>query len=76
VLEIERYLDAHAEAGVPLPFAVGHGDAPGAVDPLLDIVERHRPEAEVDLVGRIGPRIIRRIGVRCVGLAWLGSVGR
>lgn len=68
---IERHLATHALAGRPMRMAVGHGDAAGAVDPFLDIVERMHPEATIDLVGRIGPRLVAHLGSRCVGMAWI-----
>jgi hypothetical protein len=71
VSEIERQLTAHAPIGANVRMAVGHAEAAGAIDPLLDIVERIRPTTEIDLVGRIGPRISRRVGSSCVGLAWM-----
>jgi len=68
---IEQYLAGHAPADRTIRLAVGHGDAAGAVDPFLDIVERVRPNASIELVGRVGPRLVRQLGTRCVGLALL-----
>lgn len=69
--EIERHFSTNAPAGRPIRMAIGHGDAAGAVDPFLDVIERLRPEAVVEMVGRIGPRLIGKVGSRCVGLAWV-----
>jgi fatty acid-binding protein DegV len=71
VAAIERYFLQHAPEGAQLQLALGHGDAAGAVDPLLDILERLRPSAEVELVGRVGPRLVQQLGARCVAAAWL-----
>lgn len=71
VAAIRRYVERHMPADLPVPVAIGHGDAAGAVDPLLDILERDRPNAVVELVGRVGPRLVRHVGARCVGVAWL-----
>ena len=70
VLAIERYFQEHAPADRVIRMAIGHGDAAGAVDPFLDILERMRSDASVELVGRIGPRLVERLGARCVGIAW------
>ena len=71
VTAIEDALRDMAPPDHTIRMAVGHGDAAGAVDPLLDIVERIRPAASIDLVGRIGPRLTAQVGSRCVGVAWL-----
>lgn len=68
---VHRYFSTRAPAGYEISVAVGHADAAGAVDPLLDVVERVRPQATIDLVGRMGPRIVRQLGARCLGLAWI-----
>ena len=78
IAAIERYFDAHApratdRAGAILHLAIGHADAAGAVDPFLDIIERLRPEATIELVGRLGPAIVHGVGARCVGLAWASA---
>lgn len=51
--------------------AIGHADAAGAVDPLLDLIERIRPTAHVEFIGRIGPHLLKRVGSRCVGISWI-----
>jgi len=71
VAAIERYFAEHTTAGSELHVALGHGDAAGAIDPFLDLLERIRPDAEVDLVGRVGPRLVQQLGTRCVAAAWL-----
>jgi fatty acid-binding protein DegV len=77
VAAIERYLLEHTsdaigdESPPPLHLALGHGDAAGAVDPFLDMLERVRPGAQVELVGRVGPRLVQQLGARCVAAAWL-----
>lgn len=71
VSAIQQHVLAHAPADAVMHMAIGHGDAAGAVDPFLDIIERLRPEAVIDLVGRIGPRVMQQLGARCVGLAWI-----
>lgn len=75
VAAIERYLVEHttdpADQPANLHLAVGHGDAAGAVDPFLDLLERLRPGAQVELVGRVGPRLVQQLGARCVAAAWL-----
>ena len=78
VAAIERYLvsnssDPAQDTGVPkrLHLALGHGDAAGAVDPFLDLIERLRPGAQIELMGRVGPRLVQQLGARCVAAAWL-----
>ena len=71
VAAIQQHLHAHAPADATIHMAIGHGDAAGAVDPFLDIIERIRPHASIELVGRIGPRVVQQLGARCVGLAWI-----
>jgi fatty acid-binding protein DegV len=71
VSAIEHIFDMNAPEEATIHMAVGHGDAAGAVDPFLDILERLRPAASIDLVGRIGPRIVQEIGSRCIGVAWI-----
>lgn len=71
VAAIERYFAEHVTEGSNLHVALGHGDAAGAVDPFLDLLERIRPDAEVTLVGRVGPRLVQQLGTRCVAAAWL-----
>lgn len=72
VTAVRRYIERHAPPGRVLA-ALGHADAPGAVDPLYDLLERTRPDATVELVGRVGPRLLSRVGARCVALAWLAE---
>lgn len=78
VAAIERYLVSNSsepdDEQVPprrLHLALGHGDAAGAVDPFLDLIERLRPGATIELVGRVGPRLVQQLGARCVAAAWL-----
>ncbi len=71
IAAIERYVAARAPEHATIRMAIGHGDAAGAIDPFLDIIERLRPHASIELVGRIGPRVVQQIGARCVGLAWI-----
>lgn len=70
VAAIERYFLEHTRADGDLHLALAHGDAAGAVDPFLDLLERLRPHAEVGLVGRVGPRLLQQLGARCVAAAW------
>lgn len=74
VAAIERYFTDHTSAAGELRMALAHGDAAGAVDPFLDLLERIRPNAEVVLVGRVGPRLLQQLGSRCVAAAWLEPV--
>lgn len=71
VAAIERYFTEHTRGEGTLHLALGHGDAAGAVDPFLDLLERIQPGADVELVGRVGPRLIQQLGARCVAAAWL-----
>lgn len=71
VAAIERYFLDQTDADGDLLLALAHGDAAGAVDPFLDLLERLRPHAEVALVGRVGPRLLQQLGARCVAAAWL-----
>lgn len=71
VAAIEKYFIEHTREGAPLQLALAHGEAAGAVDPFLDLLERIRPGADVMLVGRVGPRLIQQLGARCVAAAWL-----
>ncbi|MCW2928553.1 MAG: hypothetical protein JWM86_2521 [Thermoleophilia bacterium] len=71
VAAIERYFTEHTQGEGELHLALGHGDAAGAIDPFLDLLERIQPGAEVELVGRVGPRLIQQLGARCVAAAWL-----
>ena len=68
---VERYFREHAPEDRTIRLAIGHGDAAGAVDPLLDVLERIRPQATIELVGRVGPRLAQRLESRCVGVAWI-----
>lgn len=74
---IERYLLANTtdpvEGAAPpsLHLAIGHGGAAGAVDPFLNVIDRLRPWAHVELVGRVGPRLVQQLGARCVAAAWI-----
>ncbi|MBC7460884.1 MAG: DegV family protein [Thermoleophilia bacterium] len=74
VAAIEKYFAEHTSPGVPIRMALGHADAAGAVDPFLDLLERIRPDAEVALVGRVGPRMLEQLGARCVAAAWFEDV--
>lgn len=71
VAAIERYFLDHTSESGTLHLALGHGEAAGAVDPFLDLLERLRPHAEISLVGRVGPRLMAQLGSRCVAAAWL-----
>lgn len=71
VAAIERYFVEHTTEDGDLHLALGHGGAAGAIDPFMDLLERLRPQAEVALVGRVGPRLMQRVGTRCVAAAWL-----
>lgn len=71
VAAIERYFTEHTSDEGELRLALGHGDAAGAVDPFLDLLERLRPHAEVVLLGRVGPRLVQQLRSRCVAAAWL-----
>lgn len=73
VAAIEQFIIQHAPEDGTMHMAIGHGDAGGALDPFLDIIERLRPAARIDLVGRIGPRMVRSVGARCVGMAWIAE---
>jgi fatty acid-binding protein DegV len=70
VAAIERYFLEHTAEDGDLHLALAHGDAAGAVDPFLDLLERMRPHAEVGMVGRVGPRLVQQLGARCVAAAW------
>lgn len=70
VAAIERYFLEHTNEQGALHLALAHGDAAGAVDPFLDLLERMRPHADVGLVGRVGPRLLQQLGARCVAAAW------
>lgn len=71
VAAIERYFSEHTNGQGMLRMAIGHGDAAGAVDPFLDLLDRIHPHATIELVGRVGPRLIQQLGARCVAAAWL-----
>ncbi|MCW2924840.1 MAG: hypothetical protein JWM98_2244 [Thermoleophilia bacterium] len=71
VTAIERYFEGNTTADAELHLALGHGEAAGAVDPFLDLLERIRPSGEIVLVGRVGPRLLQQLGARCVAAAWL-----
>jgi fatty acid-binding protein DegV len=71
VTAIERYFTDNTREDGPIRLALAHGDAAGAIDPFLDVLERIRPQAEVVLVGRVGPRLLQQLGARCVAAAWL-----
>lgn len=71
VTAIERYFSDNTRPDEPLRLALAHGDAAGAIDPFLDVLERLRPQSEVVLVGRVGPRLLQQLGARCVAAAWL-----
>lgn len=70
VAAIERYFLGSTEPDQELHVALGHGDAAGAIDPFLDLLERLRPQMEVVLIGRVGPRLLEQVGARCVAAAW------
>ncbi|MCB0879660.1 MAG: DegV family protein [Thermoleophilia bacterium] len=76
VAAIERYFLEHTsdDDSTVLHLALAHGDAAGAVDPFLDLLERMRPHAEVSLIGRVGPRLIQQLGARCVAAAWVEEI--
>ncbi|MCW2974380.1 MAG: hypothetical protein JWN72_2653, partial [Thermoleophilia bacterium] len=74
VAAIEKYFAEHTTPDLPIRMALGHADAAGAIDPFLDLLERIRPDAEVALVGRVGPRMLEQLGARCVAAAWLEEV--
>ena len=75
VAAIERYFLEHTtDSDEDLYLALAHGDAAGAVDPFLDLLERLRPHAEVGLVGRVGPRLLQQLGARCVAAAWIEEI--
>lgn len=74
VAAIERYFVEHTSTDGRLHLALAHGGAAGAVDPFLDLLERLRPNAEITLVGRVGPRLVQQVGARCVAAAWLQEV--
>jgi fatty acid-binding protein DegV len=71
VAAIERYFLEHTSDQGHLHLALAHGGAAGAVDPFLDLLERLRPNAEINLIGRVGPRLVQQVGSRCVAAAWL-----
>jgi fatty acid-binding protein DegV len=71
VAAIERYFLEHTDESSELHLALAHGAAAGAVDPFLDLLERMRPHAEVELVGRVGPRLLQQLGAPSVAAAWL-----
>ncbi|MCW2962137.1 MAG: hypothetical protein JWM25_341 [Thermoleophilia bacterium] len=71
IAAIERYFTDHTSDVGPIQLALAHGDAAGAIDPFLDVLERIRPHSEVVLVGRVGPRLLQQLGARCVAAAWL-----
>lgn len=74
VAAIEKYFTDNTTPDRPIRLALGHADAAGAVDPFLDLLERIRPDAEVALVSRVGPRMLEQLGARCVAVAWLEDV--
>lgn len=73
IAAIERYFleNTSNDGDSDLRVALGHGGAAGAVDPLLDLLERMRPDLKVELVGRIGPRLLQQLKAPCVAAAWL-----
>lgn len=72
VAAIERYFLEHTtEDADELHVALAHGGAAGAIDPMMDLLERMRPNARVKLVGRVGPRLLQQLGSPCVAAAWL-----
>jgi fatty acid-binding protein DegV len=73
VAAIEKYFVDNTTSEDELHLALGHGEAAGAIDPFLDLLERIRPNAEIALVGRVGPRLMQQLGSRCVAAAWLAE---
>ncbi|MEO6867898.1 MAG: hypothetical protein ABI200_07745 [Gaiellales bacterium] len=71
VAAIEKFFIEHTTSTGDLHLALGHGDAAGAIDPFLDVLERIHPDAQIDMVGRVGPRLLQQLGSRCVAAAWL-----
>ncbi len=70
---ITRYFSRDAPADHTIRLAIAHAEAASAVDAVMDVVERIRPNATAELVGRIGPRLVRKIGSPCIALAWLAE---
>lgn len=68
---VGQYYREHLPTEGHVQAAIGHADAAGAVEPVIDLVERIHQRAEFTLVGRVGPRIAQKVRSRCVALAWL-----
>ncbi len=60
--------------GPGLRAAIAHADAPDRAEALRELVQRTRPQAELELVTTLGPVVGTHAGPGTVGLFWFDDV--
>jgi DegV family protein with EDD domain len=69
--EFARVFTASTQDVPGLRVAIAHADAPQWVEVLTDLVEKARPQAEIELVENLGAVVGTHAGPGAVGFFWL-----
>ena len=69
--EFARVFTSSTENVPGLRIAIAHADAPEWIEVLTDLVEKARPEAEIELVENLGAVVGTHAGPGAVGFFWL-----
>ncbi len=69
--EFARAFTAATEDRPGLRIAIAHADAPQWIDVLTDLVQKLRPQAEIELVENLGAVVGTHAGPGAVGFFWL-----
>ena len=68
--EFGRLFIEATESGSGLHVSIAHADAPEWVDVLTDLVQKARPQAEIDVVATLGAVVGTHAGPGAVGFFW------
>jgi fatty acid-binding protein DegV len=68
--EFAASFEAGSEDGPGLRAAIAHADAPERAEALTAMVRRTRPQAELELVTKLGPVLGAHAGPGTVGFFW------
>jgi DegV family protein with EDD domain len=69
--EFARVLTSSTENVPGLRIGIAHADAPEWIEVLTDLVEKARPQAEIELVENLGAVVGTHAGPGAVGFFWL-----
>ena len=69
-LEFASAFEAETSDSPALRVGIAHADAPGRAEALAEMVQRTRPQAELEIVTELGPVVGAHAGPGTVGFFW------